>query len=220
MNQALAILFGAIIGLVLGLVAESLIKKIDLQVRVSLTALVMFGLILGAIFALLIVDRFVAFELRLAFAILCAGLLVQSMIDAYTHRLVRQITHTMAVSGVLILGFYALQNSFTKFLVAAGVCAIAGVAISVLTNKFSKGGLGVGDVRLMAVLGWHLGFLSYSSAIWAMFAACCFASIYGLTLVAVRRGSLQHRIAFGPFLALGTVTAIFANEMLPSLFIV
>ena len=219
MNQALTVLFGAIIGVVLGLVAESLIKRIDLQVRVSRTALVTCGLILGAIFALLIVNRFVAFELRLAFAILCGGLLVQSMIDAYTHRLVRQITHTLAVSGVLILGFYALQNSFTKFLVAAGVCAISGVAISFLTNKFSKGGLGVGDVRLMAVLGWHLGFLSYSSAIWAMFAACCFASIFGLTLVAVRRGSLQHRIAFGPFLALGTVTAIFANEMLPSLFI-
>ena len=220
MNQALTVLFGAVIGLVLGSVAESLIKKIDLQVRVSRTALVACGLIFGAIFALLIVDRFVAFELRLTFAILCSGLLVQSMIDAYTHRLVRQITHTLAVSGVLILGFYALQNSFTKFLVAAGVCAISGVAISFLTNKFSKGGLGVGDVRLMAVLGWHLGFLSYSSAIWAMFAACCFASIFGLALVAVRRGSLQHRIAFGPFLALGTVTAIFANEMLPRLFIV
>ena len=220
MNQALTVLFGAIIGVVLGLVAESLIKRIDLQVRVSRNALVACGLIFGAIFALLIVDRFVAFELRLAFAILCAGLLVQSMIDAYTHRLVRQITHILAVSGVLILGFYALQNSFTKFLVAAGVCAIAGVAISFLTNKFSKGGLGAGDVRLMAVLGWHLGFLSYLAAIWAIFAACCFASIFGLALIALRRGSLQHRIAFGPFLALGTVTAIFANEMLPSLFIV
>ena len=220
MNQALMVLFGAVIGIVLGLVAESLIKKIDLQVRVSRNALVACGLIFGAIFALLIVDRFVAFELRLAFAVLCAGLLVQSMIDAYTHRLVRQITHALAISGVLILGFYALQNSIMKFLVSAGVCAIAGIAISFLTNKFSKGGLGAGDVRLMAVLGWHLGFLSYSSAIWAMFAACCFASIFGLTLVAVRRGSLQHRIAFGPFLALGTVTAIFANEMLPSLFIV
>ena len=220
MNQALTVLFGAIIGLVLGLVAESLIKRIDLQVRVSRNALVTCGLILGAIFALLIVDRFVAFELRLAFAILCAGLLVQSMIDAYTHRLVRQITHTMAIAGVLILGFYALQNLLENSLISAGVCAIAGVAISFLTNKFAKGGLGAGDVRLMAVLGWHLGFLSYSSAIWAMFAACCFASIFGLALVAVRRGSLQHRIAFGPFLALGTVTAIFANEMLPSLFIV
>ena len=220
MNQALTVLFGAIIGLVLGLVAESLIKRIDLQVRVSRNALVTCGLILGAIFALLIVDRFVAFELRLAFAILCAGLLVQSMIDAYTHRLVRQITHTMAVSGVLILGFYASQNSITKSLVSAGICAISGVAISFLTNKFSKGGLGAGDVRLMAVLGWHLGFLSYSAAIWAMFATCCFASIFGLALVAARRGSLQHRIAFGPFLALGTVTAIFANEMLPRLFIV
>ena len=220
MNQALTVLFGAIIGVVLGLVAESLIKRIDLQIRVSRNTLVTGGLILGAIFALLIVDRFVAFELRLAFAILCAGLLVQSMIDAYTHRLVRQITHTMAVSGVLILGFYASQNSITKSLVSAGVYTIAGVAISFLTKKFSKGGLGAGDVRLMAVLGWHLGFLSYSAAIWAMFAACCFASIFGLALVAVRRGSLQHRIAFGPFLALGTVTAIFANEMLPSLFIV
>ena len=220
MNQALTVLFGAIIGVVLGLVAESLIKRIDLQVRVSRNALVTFGLILGAIFALLIVDRFVAFELRLAFAILCTGLLVQSMIDAYTHRLVRQITHILAVSGVLILGFYALQNSFTKFLVAAGVCAIAGVAISFLTNKFAIGGLGAGDVRLMAVLGWHLGFLSYSAASWAMFTACCFASIFGLALVVARRGSLQHRIAFGPFLALGTITAIFANEMLPSLVIV
>ena len=220
MNQALTVLFGAIIGVVLGLVAESLIKRIDLQVRVSRNALVTGGLILGAIFALLIVDRFVAFELRLAFAILYAGLLVQSMIDAYTHRLVRQITHTLAVSGVLILGFYALQNLLEKSLISAGVCAISGVAISFLTNKFSKGGLGAGDVRLMAVLGWHLGFLSYSTAIWAMFTACCFASIFGLALVAVRRGSLRHRIAFGPFLALGTVTAIFANEMLPSLFIV
>ena len=141
------------------------------------------------------------------------------MIDAYTHRLVRQITHTMAVSGVLILGFHALQNSLTKSLVSAGVCAISGVAISFLTNKFAKGGLGAGDVRLMAVLGWHLGFLSYGAAIWAMFAACCFASIFGLALVAVRRASWQRRIAFGPFLGLGTVLAIFADEVLPSLFI-
>ena len=219
MNQALTILFGAIIGVALGLVAEPLIKKIDLQVRVSRTALVACGLIFGALFALLIIDRFVEFELRLAFAILCAGLLVQSMIDSYTHRLVRQITHTMAIAGVLILGFYVFQNSLSKSLVSAGICAISGVVISFLTNKFAKGGLGAGDVRLMAVLGWHLGFLSYSSAIWAMFAACCFASIFGLALVAVRRASWQRRIAFGPFLALGTVLAIFADEVLPSLFI-
>ncbi len=219
MNQALTFLFGAIIGAVLGLVAESLIKKIDLQVRVSRTALVAFGLIFGAIFALLIVDRFIAIELRLAFAILCAGLLVQSMIDAYTHRLVRQITHTMAVSGVLILGFHALQNSLTKSLVSAGVCAISGVAISFLTNKFAKGGLGAGDVRLMAVLGWHLGFLSYGAAIWALFASSFLAGAVGLALIMLGRGSWQRRIAFGPFLALGTVLAIFADEVLPSLFI-
>ncbi|MFM8687606.1 MAG: hypothetical protein ACKODR_02410, partial [Acidimicrobiaceae bacterium] len=94
------------------------------------------------------------------------------MVDFFTHRLVRQISHAMAVSGALLLGLHALKVSNFDVLVSAGVCAFFGVAVSIISNKISGGSLGAGDVRLMAVLGWHLGFLSYSTAIWALFSAC------------------------------------------------
>ena len=213
MSRALTLLFGAIIGLSLGLVAKSLITKVDSATRPSARILVTTSCIIGAILNDLIFSRFSEFELRLCFAVLCSGLLVQSLIDIYTHRLVRQISHIMAVTGVLLLSFNAINNSNSNLLVSAAVCATLGVAISFVSNKISGGSLGAGDVRLMAVLGWHLGFLGYSEAMWALFASCGFAGVFGVAMIVLRRGSLQQRIAFGPFLALGTLTAIFVSEV-------
>ena len=218
MSRALTISFGAIIGLSLGFVAKSLIKKVDPESRQFPVLLLIVTCPIGAVVSDLIFLKFSEIELRLCFAILCSGLLVQSLIDAYTHRLVRQISHIMAGSGVVLLSFNATQNSKPELLIAAGVCTVLGVSVSVVSNKISRGSLGTGDVRLMAVLGWHLGFLSYSSALWALFVACLFAGVFGLVMIVLRRGSWQQRIAFGPFLALGAVTAIFFNEVSSSIF--
>jgi leader peptidase (prepilin peptidase)/N-methyltransferase len=149
----------------------------------------------------------------LCFAILCSGLLVQSLIDIYTHRLVRQISHAMAVSGILLLAYHAIKVSNINLLVSAGVCSALGIAISAFSNKVSSGSLGAGDVRLMAVLGWHLGFLSYTAAMWALFSACLLAGLFGVAMIAVGRGSWRQRIAFGPFLGLGSMATVFASEV-------
>jgi prepilin signal peptidase PulO-like enzyme (type II secretory pathway) len=117
----------------------------------------------------------------------------------------------MAVSGVLLLGFHAVKVSNFDVLVSAGVCAAFGVAVSTLSNKISDGSLGAGDIRLMGVLGWHLGFLGYSTAIWSLFSACLFAGLFAM--IVLRRRSWQQRIAFGPFLSLGSLVAIFASEV-------
>ncbi len=210
---------GAIVGLILAVTARSLIKKVAEQIDARLKILVPIGCTSGLVFAELIRYRFEAVEVRICFAVLCAGLVVQSMIDAYTHQLVRQITHAVALSGVSILSFYSLQNSLRQSFVGACVCATVGVVFAVVVNKISRGSLGAGDVRLMAVLGWHLGFLSYGAAIWALFASSFLAGAVGLVLIVFGRGSWQRRIAFGPFLALGTVLAIFADDVLPRLLI-
>lgn len=215
----LTVSLGAIVGLILAVTARSLIKKIDAQIDASLKIIVPIGCIGGLVFAELIRYRFEAVELRICFAVLCAGLVVQSMIDAYTHQLVRQITHAVAISGVSILSFYSLQNSSRQSFVGACVCATVGVVFAIVINKVSRGSLGRGDVRLMAVLGWHLGFLSYGAAIWGLFASSFLVGAVGLALIMLGRGSWQRRIAFGPFLSLGTVLAIFADEVLPRLLI-
>ena len=213
MSRALIILLGAVIGLSLGFVAKSLVKRIDSESRKFSSRIVVVTFVIGAVVSDLIFVRFSEIEVRLSFAILCSGLLVQSLIDFFTLRLVRQISHAMAVSGVLLLGLHAFKVSNFDLLVSAGVCAVFGAAVSIFSNKISSGSLGAGDVRLMAVLGWHLGFLSYSTAIWALFSACLFAGLFGVMMIVLRRGSWQQRIAFGPFLSLGSLAAIFANEV-------
>ena len=206
-------MLGAVIGLSSGFAAKSLVKRIDSESREFTTRIVAVTFLIGAVVSDLIFLRFSEIELRLCFAFLCSGLLVQSLIDFFTHRLVRQISHAMAVSGVLLLGLHAFKVSNIDMLVSAGVCAAFGAAVSIFSNKISSGSLGAGDVRLMAVLGWHLGFLSYSTAIWALFSACLFAGLFGVMMIVLRRGSWQQRIAFGPFLSLGTLVAIFASEV-------
>lgn len=213
MSRALIILLGAVIGLSLGFAAKSLVKRIDSESRKFSSRIVVVTFVIGAVVSDLIFVRFSEIEVRLSFAILCSGLLVQSLIDFFTLRLVRQISHAMAVSGVLLLGLHAFKVSNFDLLVSAGVCAVFGAAVSIFSNKISSGSLGAGDVRLMAVLGWHLGFLSYSTAIWALFSACLFAGLFGVMMIVLRRGSWQQRIAFGPFLSLGSLAAIFANEV-------
>ena len=209
----LVISLGSVIGLSLGFVARSLIKKIDSKPRNVSGRLVLFASAIGAVVGDLIFLRFSDFELRLCFAVLGSGLLVQSLVDIYTHRLVRQISHAMAVSGILLLGFNAIKISNTNLLISAGVCSALGIAVSFFANKVSHGSLGAGDLRLMAVLGWHLGFLSYTAAMWALFSACLLAGLFGVAMIAVGRGSWQQRIAFGPFLGLGSMATIFASEV-------
>ena len=206
-------MLGAVIGLSLGFAAKSLVKRIDSEARGLFNRIEFTTFVIGALVSDLIFLRFSEAELRLCFAILCSGLLVQSFIDLYTHRLVRQISHGMAVSGALLLGLHSINVSNFDALVSAGVCAAFGVAVSIFSNKISSGSLGAGDVRLVAVLGWHLGFLSYSTAIWALFSACLLAGLFGVVMIVLRRGSWQQRIAFGPFLSLGSLAAIFANEV-------
>jgi len=142
-------LLGAVIGLSLGFAAKSLIKRIDSESRKFSSRIVVVTFVIGAVVSDLIFLRFSEIELRLSFAILCFGLLVQSLVDFFTHRLVRQISHGMAVSGALLLGLHSINVSNFDALVSAGVCAAFGVAVSIFSNKISSGSLGAGDVRLI-----------------------------------------------------------------------
>lgn len=214
----LTIFVGAVAGALVGETAKRLICEIDSQVVVSRIRLIGLGIVLGAFFAFSIRARFLSLDLRVAYAILSCGLILQSMIDAATHRLVRSVTYLLAVTGSVFLLINAIRADSYDPIVAALVCAVAGGVLFGVINKIAPGGLGVGDVRLVPVLGWYLGFLGYDEAIWAIFIACLSASVVGVSLIAVGRGSLSRRLAFGPYLAFGTLVCVVVGESLPSVF--
>lgn len=218
MFLALTVLVGAVVGLLIGICAKKLIAEIDLKIVFSQSKLIAVGAAFGVIFALLICIRFSSLNLRVAYAILCGGLILQSMIDFLTHRLIRSVTHLMGATGVVFLLLDAEREDNYRAVVAAMICAVVGGVLFVAINKAVSNGLGSGDVRLVPVLGMYLGFLGYDEAIWAIFIACISASVVGVGLIVVGRGSLKHRLAFGPYLALGTLICVFVGEALPSVF--
>ena len=215
---ALTTFVGAVVGALVGATAAKFIFEIDSQIVISRLKLTILGIALGVSFAFLIRIRFSSWDLQVAYAILCSGLILQTMIDALTHRLVRSVTHLIGVTGVVLLLGSAIREDSYGSIVAALVCALAGGFLFAVINKIAPGGLGGGDVRLVPVLGWYLGFLGYNESVWAIFIACLSASVVGVSLIAVGRGSLKRRLAFGPYLTLGTLVCIFVGDRLPSIF--
>jgi leader peptidase (prepilin peptidase)/N-methyltransferase len=67
-------------------------------------------------------------------------------------------------------------------------------------------GLGMGDVKMMAMvgafLGWHLAWLT-------LFAGALFGTLVGVFLILFKNMSLQTKLAFGVFLGIGSAISLF-----------
>jgi leader peptidase (prepilin peptidase)/N-methyltransferase len=71
-------------------------------------------------------------------------------------------------------------------------------------------GMGMGDVKLLAAIG---GWLGYQSILPTIFYGSVLGSTVGIVVLLMsRKFSLQTKIPFGPFLAIGAILHLFLNE--------
>lgn len=73
------------------------------------------------------------------------------------------------------------------------------------------GAFGGGDIKLMAVCGWLLG---WKANVFAMFAGLLAAGIYCSMMMAAGKLGRKDHFAFGPFLAVGLTVAVFYGEQI------
>jgi leader peptidase (prepilin peptidase)/N-methyltransferase len=71
--------------------------------------------------------------------------------------------------------------------------------------------MGFGDVKLAFVLGTFLGYVRIGLVPLGMFLAFLTGALTGVAVMLASGGGRKMQIPFGPFLALGTVLAIFAG---------
>ncbi len=109
-----------------------------------------------------------------------------------------------AIIGVALIAVADLDE-LPPHLIAAG---IAGGFLLVVALLYPRG-MGMGDVKLAAVMGLYLG-RAVAPALLIGFAA---GAIFGLALIA-RHGSAARKmkVPFGPFLALGAIVGLFAGD--------
>lgn len=81
----------------------------------------------------------------------------------------------------------------------------------ILTNIID-GAFGGGDIKLMAVCGFILG---WRNILISTFIGFILGGIYAIYLLGIRKSSVKTHFAFGPFLCFGvTLSLFFANELL------
>lgn len=98
----------------------------------------------------------------------------------------------------------------------AGAYVRALVAMLVLRSVFwalwwiHSAGMGFGDVRLTALLGFALGYLGWSEAVVGIYAGFLLFVVPGVVVAVVRRDRrfLKTAIPFGPFLLVGALVGV------------
>ncbi len=88
-------------------------------------------------------------------------------------------------------------------LIGGGILFVVGFAYQLIR---SRPGLGMGDVKMMAMVG---AFLGWRLAILTIFAGSFAGSVIGLFLIVFKGKTLQHKLAFGTFLGAGAAAMLF-----------
>jgi leader peptidase (prepilin peptidase) / N-methyltransferase len=105
-----------------------------------------------------------------------------------------------------------------EHLIYSRVAAACGIALLLLTIRWTykalrkREGMGMGDVKLLAMIAAFLGFWP---AVLALFVGVLTAAVYSVALVTKGRATATTRIAFGSFLALGGLfSAMFGHRVI------
>jgi len=79
----------------------------------------------------------------------------------------------------------------------------------------SPGGLGMGDVKLAALLGLYLGWLGWAAVVLGALAGFVVQAVVALALLAARRIGLRGELPFGPAMLAGAALVIGGTALLP-----
>jgi leader peptidase (prepilin peptidase)/N-methyltransferase len=156
--------------------------------------------------------RFGADPVLPAFCILAAALVALVWIDLHEFRLPREITYTaFALSSVAIV-VAALVDDEPERIWQAFLGA--GIALALMGGIYlvSRGGMGDGDVRLAPLLGLHLGYLNPGIVPIGLFFGFLIGAVVGVAMMATSKAGRKTALPFGPFLAAGTVLAVFIGQ--------
>jgi leader peptidase (prepilin peptidase)/N-methyltransferase len=147
-----------------------------------------------------------------AYCVLAAGLYALSWIDLRTKRLPREITYVTLALGAPLLVVAALVRDEPRRIVTMVVGAGLALAFMATLYVASRGGLGDGDVRLSPLLGAYLGWLGLAYVPVGLFFGFLFGAVVGVAAMIVGRAGRKTAIPFGPFLAAGTIVAVFVGQ--------
>jgi leader peptidase (prepilin peptidase)/N-methyltransferase len=161
----------------------------------------------AVLFALVALRFDLAWELP-AFLVLAGVAVLLTLIDLRHHLLPdRVVLPAIGAGAVLLAGAGAVEHHPAS-IVRAGTAAVVLFAVFLLLALIAPSSLGMGDVKLAALLGLHLGWLGWNVVALGAAAGFVVQAALALMLLATRRIGLKSELPFGPAMLLGAALAI------------
>lgn len=151
-------------------------------------------------------------HLPFMFAFLSA-LIVITFIDI-DYQIIPDIITIPGIGIGLFAGTFFMPDPFSVEFTSIGfknsfIGLLAGGGIFYLIAVISRGGMGGGDIKMMAMIG---AFLGWKSVLLTTFIGSLVGSIFGIFLMIFKKTGRKAKIAFGPFLALGAIITLFKGK--------
>lgn len=134
-----------------------------------------------------------------------------ALIDFDTRRLPDAIVLPGYGVGIGLLTLACLLGAGWENLLRAGIGMVALFALYALLSLIRPGAMGAGDVKLAGVVGLYLGWLGWGPLVVGAMAAFMLGGVFGIGLIATRRGGRKTALAFGPWMLLGAWTGVLAG---------
>ena len=127
-----------------------------------------------------------------------------AFIDWQVHRLPDRLTLPAFLGAA---GLLALDNQPGRLWTAV-LCALAMAACYLMLTLISRGALGLGDGKLALSLGLALGWFGGIVTVYGAAAGFILSGLYGGAMLAAGRLGRKDSLAHGPFMLMGTLTAL------------
>lgn len=150
----------------------------------------------------------------IAYLAFFASTLALSVIDLEHFRLPTPIILFGLFFGLaLLFSATIMTGSWDRFLVALA-CSGSAFGILLVIHLVVPNGMGLGDVRLAALLGLFLGWQGVGPTIIGMFLAFGLGAVFGILLMLFAGGNRKTQIPFGPWMVVGSWLGLLIGDLL------
>jgi leader peptidase (prepilin peptidase)/N-methyltransferase len=143
-----------------------------------------------------------------------AGVLL-AVVDLRERLLPNRVLLPATVGAAALLVVAAVGLGAWPDLLRAAAGAVTLFCVLLALALLAPGQLGMGDVKLGALLGLYLGWLGWPALVLGVLAGFAVQAVAALVLLAARRVGLRSALPFGPALLLGTALAAGWPAVLP-----
>ncbi len=144
------------------------------------------------------------------YIILISSLILLAYIDFRKKIIPNKILLAMLVLRLILIGIEALLNNDITYsiLISSFLGLIVGGGAFLLVALILKNSIGMGDIKLVAIIGFYVGIENLFSCV---LCSLLISLICGVALILAKKINGKDMIPFAPFLMLGTfITLVFS----------